>query len=147
VPALGPDEQTFSLGTSDQVRDGDDVTVIAVGTMVSRALEAAELVRDEGISVRVVNMVSIEPLDVAAVRRAADETGRVVTVEEATVTGGLGAAVASLLAQYRPTPMRILGVPRQFAPTGSTDFLLEHFGLDAAGIASAIRTLCSHAHQ
>lgn len=147
VPALGPDEQTFTLGRSDQVRDGDDVTVIAAGTMVSRAVDAAELLRNEGITARVVNMATIEPLDVEAVRRAADETGRVVTVEEATVTGGLGAAVASLLVQYRPTPMRILGVPRQFAPTGSTDFLFEYFGLDVEGIAAAVRTLCSHARQ
>jgi transketolase len=145
VPALGPDEQTFTLGRSTQLRDGADATVIAAGTMVSRALDAADLLHGEGIDVRVVNMASIEPLDEDAVRRAADETGLVVTVEEATVTGGLGAAVASLLAQYRPTPMRILGVPRQFAPTGSTDFLLEHFGLDVAGIAAAVRSLSGHA--
>jgi transketolase len=147
VPALGLDQQIFTLGVSDQICDGDDVTVIAAGTMVSRALAAAELLRNEGIGVRVVNMATIEPLDVDAVRRAADETGRVVTAEEATVTGGLGAAVASLLAQYRPTPMRILGVPRQFAPTGSTDFLLEHFGLTTEGIASAARDLCNHARH
>jgi transketolase len=115
--------------------------VIAVGAIVSRALDAAARLREEGIRLRVINMASIEPLDEEAVLRAARETRGVVTAEEATVTGGLGAAVASLLAQHRPTPMRILGVPRTFAPTGSTEFLLGHFGLTADGIAAAARQL------
>jgi transketolase len=89
-------------------------------------------------------MACVEPLDTAAVLRAARETRGVVTAEEATVTGGLGAAVATLLAQHRPTPMRILGVPHAFAPTGSTAFLLEHFGLTADGIAAAARDLAGH---
>jgi transketolase len=113
--------------------------------MVSRALEAAELLGGEGVDLRVINMSTIEPLDAEAVLRAADETGAIVTAEEATTTGGLGAAVATLLAQSRPVPMRILGVPRQFAPTGSTDFLLDHFGLTANGIADAARSVLRHA--
>jgi transketolase len=86
-------------------------------------------------------MTFIEPLDTDAVLAAARETRRIVTAEEATVTGGLGAAVATLLAERVPTPMRILGIPRHFAPTGSTAFLLEHFGLTAPGIAAAAREL------
>jgi transketolase len=89
----------------------------------------------------VIDMGCIEPLDTAAVLAAAAATRGVVTAEEATTTGGLGAAVASLLAQHSPTPMRILGVPRRFAPTGSASFLLEHFGLTADGIAAAARDL------
>ncbi len=123
-----------------EVRAGDDVTVIAIGTMLSRALNAAEELATEGISVRVVNMPFVSPLDIEAVRRAADETKGVVTVEEATVTGGLGAAVASAVVQHRPVAMRLLGVT-DFAPTGSTEFLLHHFGLDADGIAGAVRAV------
>jgi len=121
--------------------DGDDVTVIAIGTMVSRALLAADQLRSEGISVRVLNMASVEPLDVQAVLDASHQTRGIVTVEEATVTGGLGAAVATVLAQQHPTPMRILGIPRQFAPTGSTEFLLDYFGLNTEGIVRAVRQL------
>jgi transketolase len=142
VPAIDDERSDgFVLGRSTTVRAGDAVTVIATGTMVSRAAEASDRLREEGISVRVLNMSTIEPLDEQAVLAAATETRGVVTVEEATVTGGLGAAVASLLAQERPTPMRILGVPRQFAPTGSTEFLLDHFGLTTDGIAEAARAL------
>ncbi|MES9539602.1 transketolase C-terminal domain-containing protein [Actinomadura sp. NPDC000600] len=141
VPAVHPDAISFSPGLSRQLADGDDLTVIAVGTMVSRALDAAARLKEEGIAVRVINMASIEPLDEAAVLRAAAQTRGVITVEEATVTGGLGAAVSGLLSQRRPTPMKILGVPRTFAPTGSTEFLLTHFGLTADGIAAAARQL------
>jgi transketolase len=145
VPALHCEQKQFVLGRSTEVRSGNSATVIAVGTMVSRALEAADLLGGEGVDLRVINMSTIEPLDAEAVLRAADETGAVVTAEEATTTGGLGAAVATLLAQSRPVPMRILGVPRQFAPTGSTDFLLDHFGLTAKGIADAVRSVIRHA--
>jgi transketolase len=145
VPALDGDRTEFVLGRSVEVRQGGSATVIAVGTMVSRALEAADLLGAEGVDLRVINMSTIEPLDAEAVLRAADETGAVVTAEEATTTGGLGAAVATLLVQRRPVPMRILGVPRQFAPTGSTDFLLDHFGLTANGIADAARDVIRHA--
>jgi transketolase len=141
VPAVNPDDLVFEPGRSRELADGDDVTVIAVGAIVSRALDAAARLREEGIRLRVISMASVEPLDEEAVLRAAAETRGVITAEEATVTGGLGAAVASLLAQHRPTPMRILGVPRTFAPTGSTEFLLGHFGLTADGIAAAARQL------
>ena len=147
VPAIGPEQTEFVLGRSIQLRQGSSATVIAAGTMVSRALAAADLLSTESISLRVINMSTIEPLDGEAVLKAAAETGAVITVEEATTTGGLGAAVAAVLIQHQPVPMRILGVPRQFAPTGGTDFLLEYFGLTAAGIADAARTMIRHARS
>jgi transketolase len=122
------------------VNEGDDVTIIAVGTMVSRALDAAERLRGDGISARVINMPFVDPLDEATVLEAARETRGIVTVEEAIVTGGLGAAVASLTAQNEPVSMRILGI-EGFAPTGSTSYLLYHFGLNADGIARAAHAL------
>ena len=105
----------------------------------------AEALRAEGIAARVLNVAFIEPLDTAAVLSAAAETRGIVVVEEATSTGGLGAAVATLTAQERPARLRLLGVPRAFAPTGSTAFLWEHFGLTAVDIAAAARDIMAHA--
>ena len=135
VPAVTPAGQSFALGKAVTLRDGRDLTLIAIGTMVSRALQAAELLAAQGVQARVVNMASVKPLDDATVLRAARETGAIVTAEEAIVTGGLGGAVAELVSQQHPVPMRILGVP-DLAPTGSTEFLLQHFGLTAEGIAA-----------
>jgi transketolase len=141
VPEVTPDGAPFEHGRSVQIRDGDDVTVIAVGTMVSRALEAAERLAGEGIGVRVLNMPFVDPIDEEAVLAAAAETGAIVTVEEATVSGGLGAAVASLVVERQPVPMRILGIRGEFAPTGETQFLLDHFGLNVEGIVDAVRAV------
>jgi transketolase len=141
VPSLGQAADFFQVGRATQLTPGDDVTIIATGTLVSRAVDAARQLADDGIAARVLNMSTIKPLDDEAVLRAARETGRIVTAEEATVHGGLGSAVAAAVAQNVPVPMRILGVPGVFAPTGDTAFLLEHFGLTAAGIASAATDL------
>jgi transketolase len=141
VPAVTGD-RPFAFGAATRLRDGADVTVVATGTMVSRALEAAEEAAGQGVSVRVLNMSTIAPLDEEAVREAMRETRAIVTAEEATTTGGLGAAVAAVVvASPAPVPMRMLGVHREFAPTGSTAFLLEHFGLTAADIRAAAITL------
>ena len=147
VPEITAPDTPLTFGRGIQLTDGDDVTVIAAGTLVSRALCAAEQLAQEGIRVRVVNMPFVEPLDTAAVLAAARQTGGIVTAEEATVTGGLGAAVATLVAQKHPCPMRILGVPRTFAPTGSAAFLLEHFQLTAQGVAAAARELAGGRHE
>jgi len=142
VPAVTPPGTQFEYGVAQELRDGDTVTIVATGSMVSRALEAADILAAEGVRARVVNMATIAPLDQDCVLRAVRETRGIVTVEEATITGGLGAAVGELnLRQDQPVPMRMLGSPRQFAPTGDTAFLLEHFGLTAEGIAAAGREL------
>lgn len=145
VPAVSRDDDAFVLGRSHVLRDGGDVALIAIGTMVSRALQAAALLAAQGIEARVINASSVSPLDEATILAAARETGRLVTVEEATVHGGLGSAVAELVSQHHPVPMRIMGVP-DFAPTGTTTFLLEHFGLTADGIAARAAELANQAH-
>jgi transketolase len=127
----------FTLGKASTLREGNDVTLMANGVMVSRALDAAESLAKVGIHARVVNMSSMSPLDVDAVVDAARTTRGIVTAEEALAAGGLGGAVAEILAVKHPSPMRILGVPGVFAPTGSAEFLLEHFGLTAQGIHDA----------
>ncbi|WP_230396612.1 transketolase family protein [Streptomyces blattellae] len=138
VPDVIPPGTPFGAGRSVTLREGSDATVIAIGTLVSRALTAAEALAADGISVRVLNTPFVDPLDEAAVLAAAAETGALVVAEEATLSGGLGAAVASLVGQHRPVPLRLLGVTG-FAPTGDASRLLEHFGLTADGIRQAVR--------
>jgi transketolase len=130
-------DYTFKLGRAAVLRTGKDVALLANGVMVSRALDAAETLGARGIAARVVNVSSMKPMDVDAVLDAARTTRGIVTAEEALAAGGLGGAVAEILALHHPAPMRILGVPGVFAPTGSAQFLLEHFGLTAEGIHNA----------
>jgi transketolase len=136
VPAVHPAGYAFQVGHAPLLRAGGDLTLIANGTMVCRALEAAALLQDNGVDAAVVNMSTVAPLDVCAVLEAA-RRGPIVTVEEHTVRGGLGGAVAEVVVENRPVPMRLLGVPGEFAPTGSADFLFEHYGLTPAGIRDA----------
>ena len=138
VPNISrPADARFTIGKAETLAEGKDVAIIANGTMVSRALDAAAALAAERISARVINLSTIAPLDRDAIIAAAG-TRAIVTVEEASVRGGLGGAVAEVLATSSPCPMRILGFPG-FLPTGSVEFLFEHFGLTAAGIAAAAR--------
>src|SRR5262249_9161822 len=124
-------------GRFQTVRDGGDVTIVAAGSTVSRALAAAELLAADGIQARVLNAVYVAPLDVDAIRSAAVETRAIVTAEEANVAGGIGAAVASAVAATESrVPVEVLGF-REFAPTGSAGFLLDYAGLSATGIRDA----------
>ncbi len=137
VPRVHGDDYQFRPGKAVRLREGSDVTLIANGLMVSRALDAADALEARGISTRVLNMSTVKPLDREAILDAARTTRSIVTAEEALAAGGLGGAVAEVLVQEHPAPMRILGVPDVFAPTGTAEFLLEHFGLTAAGIERA----------
>ena len=136
VPEVSPADQPFLPGKATELRAGNDVTLVAAGTMVPRALEAARLLEARGVQARVLNLSTVSPIDVEALVRAAAETGRIVTVEEAVVHGGMGSAVAEVICQRHPVPMRILGFPH-FAPTGDAAFLFNHFGLTPDGIAAA----------
>lgn len=131
--------QPFAIGRGEVLRDGADVAIIATGTLVHRAVAAAEALAAEGIEAHVLNMATIAPIDERAVLAAA-ETGAIVTAEEAVVRGGLGGAVAEIVATRRPVPMRILGFDG-FQPTGSAEWLMEQAGLTANGIAAAARDL------
>jgi transketolase len=132
----------FQIGKAEILRDGADVAIIATGTLVHRALQAADILAAEGVQARVVNMATIAPLDEAAIVAAATACGAVVTAEEHVVRGGLGGAVAEVLAVQRPTPMRIVGFDG-FQPTGSAEWLMERAGLTAAGLAAAAREVVS----
>jgi transketolase len=141
VPKLFDDKFEFTLGKANILHDGDDVTIVANGVMASRALAAATKLEEQGIHARVLNMSSVKPLDSDAIVDAARTTCGIVTAEEALANGGLGGAVAEVLALRHPAPMRMLGVPDVFAPTGSAKFLLQHFGLTVEGIESAAMDL------
>lgn len=140
VPALDrPNDARFEIGKAEVLREGADAAIIANGTMVCRAIEAAEELAQQGIAARVVNMSSMSPIDEAAVLAAA-ATGAIVTVEEHSVRGGLGGAVAEITASKVPCRMKILGFPG-FLPTGSAEWLMEHYGLTASNIAANVREL------
>ena len=139
VPDVNPPGYEFAPGRAVTLREGTDVTIVATGTVVVRALDAADDLALAGISARVLSMPTIKPIDTAAILAAARETGAIVTVEEALTTGGLGGAVAETVVRHHPVPMRFVGVPDTFAPTGSVSWLLDHFGISAPGIAAAVR--------
>lgn len=142
VPDVYPDDRyAFAIGKAVCLRDGTDVTIIAAGEMVRGALDAALALATEGVSCRVLNLHTIKPLDEQAILAAAGETGAIVTVEEHSIHGGLGAAVAELLVQNKPVPMRILGVPDEPAIPGTSAEVFRHYGLDADGIQRAVHSL------
>ena len=137
VPVVHDADYRFEIGKAVRLRDGNDVTLAACGTLVPRALEAAAMLEEKGVQARVINMATVKPIDREAIVEAAVETGGIVTAEEHTIYGGFGSAVAEVVATTHPVPMRILGVPGVFAPTGSSGFLFEHFGLTSQGIHDA----------
>ena len=139
VPAIERKTAKFEIGKAERLRDGDDLAIIANGVMVHRALAAAETLAAEGIEARVINMSTLNPLDEVAIIEAAG-TGAILTVEEHSVRGGLGGAVTEVVTAHTPVPVHRVGFPG-FLPTGSVEWLLEHFGLTSAGIADAARAL------
>ena len=130
---------TFELGKGVTLKDGSDVTIIAVGMMVQMALKAASDLALEGISARVIDMHTIKPLDEALVLKAAQETGAIVTTEEANVLGGLGAAVCEYLSGVCPVPVIRHGVQDVFGRSGKAQKVLEAYGLTPTAIAGAAR--------
>ena len=142
VPDLLPEDHVFELGRANLLQDGYDITIIANGTLTHRAMSAAALLATQNISARVLNMATVRPIDADAIVSAARNTGAIVTCEEHTTFGGLGSAVAEVVVDESPVPMKRLGVPGVFAPTGPANFLLDEFGMSANGIsASAIELI------
>ena len=137
VPALERENPAFEIGRAETLRAGSDVAIVANGTLVHRALDAAAMLADVGISARVVNMSTVAPLDTTALEATA-ATGAIVTAEEGIARGGLGGAVAEFCAAHMPVPIRMLGFPG-FLPTGSAEWLMDRYGLSADGISAAAR--------
>ncbi len=126
---------SFTIGKGVTMADGSDVTLVATGLMVYKALEAAKALAEEGISARVINIHTIKPLDCELICKAAQETGAIVTCEEHSVIGGLGGAVAECVSGCCPVPVIRLGVDDQFGRSGKADECLEYFGLTSENIA------------
>ena len=129
------DTYKFELGKGIQLRDGNDVTIIATGLMVGEARKAADMLAEKGISARVINMHTIKPIDKDIICKAAKETGRIITVEEHSVIGGLGSAVADVVTECCPVPVVKVGVNDVFGHSGPAVDLLKEFGLCAENIA------------
>ena len=134
VPVVFDEDYKFEIGKGVELKEGNDVTIIATGLMVKEALEAYELLKAEGISARIINIATIKPLDTEIILKAAKETGAIVTAEEHSVIGGLGGAVSEFLAEEYPVPVVKLGVYDRFGYSGPAPVLLDQFGLRAVNI-------------
>ena len=133
------DNFTFEPGKAYQLQDGNDLTIIAAGETVWHAMEAGKQLAAEGISTRVLDMSWLKPCDEEAVRKAAAETGRIITVEEHSKFGGLGAMVTEIISE-NPVPVRILGIPDENVVHGNSKEIFHYYGLDAEGIVKAAKT-------
>ncbi len=136
VPVIyDTDTYKFEIGKGDMLSDGKDVTLVATGIMVAQAIEAAEMLKAEGISARVINIATIKPIDKEILVKAAKETGAIVTAEEHSVIGGLGSAVCEALCEEKPVPVLKVGIQDTFGKSGKAEELLKIYGLTAADIA------------
>ncbi len=139
VPVFHDEGYRFQIGKGEVVREGTDIAIIANGLMVYEAIKAGEILAEQGINARIINMATVKPLDGALVLAAAKECGKIVTCEEHSVIGGLGEAVCSFLAENHPTPVRRIGVNDEFGCSGPAAEVLEKFGLCAANIVKVTK--------
>ena len=135
------DDYRFEIGKGVQLRKGNDVTVIATGMMVQKALEASKQLEEEGISVRVINMSTIKPIDREIIIKAAKETKGIVTAEEHSIIGGLGDTVASVVCDSVPTIVKKIGINDVFGQSGTPDELLEKYGLTTSNIVNTVKSI------
>ncbi len=143
VPRVFDENYKFEIGKAVTLREGSDVTIIATGLMVNEAIEAAKTLEAEGISVELINMHTIKPLDKEAVVKAAKKTGCIVTAEEHNIIGGLGSAVAEVVAEECPVPVIRVGVNDEFGKSGPAVELLHLYGLDAENIVAKAKIAIS----
>ena len=144
VPAVYDREQNttpFILGKANTLTEGDDLTLVSCGELVHHTLGAAKLLKEQGISARVLDMATLKPFDEEAIIKAAKETKAIITIEEHSVNGGLGATVSQIVCANHPVPVTTLGFPDQYLVTGNSLQLFSHYGLDAKGIANTANNL------
>jgi transketolase len=141
VPTVTPEDVPFEIGKGVQLADGTDVTFVTTGLMTGQAVAAAEALKAEGVSARVVHLATVKPLDGEILLKAARETGAIVTAEEHSIVGGLGGAVAEFLGEHCPTPMKRVGLNDRFGTSGKAEELLKYFGLMPADLAEAAREI------
>jgi transketolase len=136
---LFDEDYRFEFNRAVVVREGSDVTLISTGAQTPRTVDAADLLAELGISAHVVHLPTLKPLDVGGIVSAAERTGRVVTVEEHTIIGGLGGAVAETLGEHRPTPLRRIGLEDIYTESAPNDVLLDLYGISAGRVADRVR--------
>lgn len=141
VPIFIPEEAPFTIGKADVLREGSDVTIIACGHMVWKALEASDALSLQGIQAEVINMHTIKPLDIAAILASVQKTNRVVTAEEHMRNGGLGDAVAQVLSMHYPIPHEYVAVNDSFGESGTPNELMKKYGLDQENIVEAVHSV------
>jgi transketolase len=141
LPEVYPDGTEWELGRANVLRRGSDVTLAACGVMVAEALAAAELLAADGIEAEVIDVATVKPIDVDTIAESAKKTGAVVSCEEHSIIGGLGSAVAEVLGENAPVPLKRVGVNDVFGTSGEPDELMAYFGLTAADIVAAAREL------
>lgn len=134
-----PADQQFTIGKSIELVEGSDVTLIATGLLVAESIRAAELLEDDGISARVIDIHTVKPIDRDAIARAAKETGAIVVAEEHLLDSGLGVRVAQVVAETHPAAMEFVGIDNTYAESGAPDELLDKYGLRAKNVADAAR--------
>lgn len=139
VPVLYDDNLEFEIGKGIQVREGKDVTIIGTGIMVAEAIKAREILKEEGIEARVIDIHTIKPIDQDMIIKAAKETGAIVTAEEHNIIGGLGSAVAEVLSENYPVPMKRIGVRDTFGESGKPADLMVKYGLTAENIVGTVK--------
>ncbi len=140
VPVINDtDDYTFEIGKGRLIREGSDVTIVATGICVDSAIGAAAKLAEEGIQAEVINICTIKPLDEEIVINSAKKTGKVVTVEEHSIIGGLGSAVCEALSEKCPTPVCRIGINDIFGESGSAAALVEKYGLDAKGVYESVK--------
>jgi len=143
VPLITKEEGAFKIGKANLLKDGKDITIIACGVEVYEALCAAETLKKENISARIINLHTIKPIDKDIIIKAAKETGAIVTAEEHTIIGGMGSAVSEVLAQTWPVPMEFIGVQDRFGESGDPKELFKLFGLTSDDIVKAVKKAIS----
>ena len=141
VPVIFNQNYEFKIGGSDLINDGQDATIFSTGIMLSKAIEAVEIAKKEGISVRLVNIHTIKPIDKNSIIASAKKTGAVVTVEEHSIIGGLGSAVAEILGENMPVPMERVGVNDTFGESGSPEKLYEKYKLTSENIYNIVKSV------
>ena len=139
VPLIYDDPADFHVGKANELRSGNDVTIIANGIMVAMALDAAEALKEEGVQARVLDMHTVKPLDVTAIERAANETKGIVVAEEHLAYGGMGSSIAMVVAERKPTKMAFVDIGDTYATSGTAEELLRQYGLTPDAIADAAR--------
>lgn len=142
TPIITTDKTPFEIGKAYVYAEGSDITVITTGTMTYQALVAAEKLFKDGIDLEVIHCPTIKPLDAATILKSVQKTGRVITVEEAQINGGLGGAIAELTSEHYPVPLKRIGMRDRFGESGKPDELLQHFGLTAKHIMMAAHDMC-----